>query len=216
MEAAKKAYEFLAANFNNRMKKFIFSLVCVDDNKIQLENIDDDKYYHFEVIEKLKNNGKIKFTINFYNGDVQKMSQFKKKAHTAIKTFIKQKKKIFMDKKGGRRSSTSSSRSKKRSSSSSPKYRYSKHTYKRSKYHRSLSSSDSSDSSPRYRFGRFRHHRSVLRDALLDPYLTEPFISSYLYYPSIYSIDNTTISIPQISGRIFGVANPCYMYIGCI
>lgn len=74
MEAAKKAYEFLAANFNNRMKKFIFSLVCVDDNKIQLENIDDDKYYHFEVIEKLKNNGKIKFTINFYNGDVQKMS----------------------------------------------------------------------------------------------------------------------------------------------
>jgi hypothetical protein len=58
LEAAKLAYEELSQYFSNNVPRFLFSLKKTGS---------DDDFFHFQVLEKINNSDKLRYTIKAYN-----------------------------------------------------------------------------------------------------------------------------------------------------
>jgi len=60
LEAAKLAYEELSQYFSNNVPRFLFSLKKTGSDS-------DNDFYHFQVLEKINNSDKLRYTIKAYN-----------------------------------------------------------------------------------------------------------------------------------------------------
>ena len=107
LEAAKEAYDDLSKNFSSIIKNYKFTIAKINSiessNKINLSNLNDKKFYHFIVNEKIdknaKNNDDVKFSIKPYTDKIFFFDDFKEKSSKKIKKFNKNNKIINGGKK---------------------------------------------------------------------------------------------------------------------
>ena len=188
LEAATEAYNLLSTQYNGAVKKLNFTLLQIDKKnmKNKLYEYDNNKFYHFSVYEKNKNN-EINYSIKSLDNGIVLLDEFKKRAHKVMKRNKNNKN------QNQKLKSKNSKKTSKKSSKKSNKKNYNQNDNQhggKSKYKILEDSDDSDDSDSDSDSDDYNYKYNK------KPKFDDFYFYNWWYNPLIYSSDS--IFIPNI------------------